>query len=256
MSKILIIEDDPTIRDELATLLESNGYEAASPKTFDDLIPTLTNSYVDLILLDINLPHLNGEVVLKELRQTSNTPVIMVTGQDTESDELLSMSYGADDYITKPYNPNLLLLRIAAVLRRTNQPISPHQPLKFHHLLYYLEKGELEVPSTNQTTTQTTNQHSTQTTTQHSGQNHPTKTDTPPQKISLSKNEMLIFSYLLENQNRIVSRTELMTLLWDNSSFLNDSTLSVTISRLRDKLTKAGLKNPIETHKGQGYLLS
>lgn len=218
MSKILIIEDDPKIRAELKTLLENNDYVVAALEDFSDVGAAILNSGADLVLLDINLPGINGEMVLKNLRKTFDIPVIMVTSKDTEMDEALSISYGADDFIAKPYNPNILLLRIGAVLKRSQTPTLEYQGLK-----YDASKGELS------------------------------KND---QKIALTKNEMLIFNYLLQNNNRIVSRSELMTLLWNNESYLNDSTLTTNISRLREKLAKIGVEDAIQTRKGQGYLLN
>ena len=119
MKKILIIEDDEVIRDELASLLQNSGYNSFIIYNFENSINEILEIKPDLVLLDINIPYINGELLLQNLRKKSNVPVIMVTSRNQESDEVLSMSYGADDYITKPYNPNILLLRIAAVLKRT-----------------------------------------------------------------------------------------------------------------------------------------
>ena len=118
MKKIMIVEDDKSIAMELEQLLNNSGYKAIVLKDFKNAKEEILNSNPDLILLDINIPYINGEMLLKELRKTSNVPVIMVTSKNTEVDEVLSMSYGADDYITKPYNPTILLLRIAAILKR------------------------------------------------------------------------------------------------------------------------------------------
>ena len=211
-----MIEDDLGMREELATLLENNGYEVLVVEDFGGVVEEILESEGDLVLLDINIPGMNGEMVLKRVREKSMVPVVMVTGKDTEMDEALSMSYGADDFVTKPYNPNILLLRIDAVLRRVKGVTG--KTVEFHGLNYFPEKGEIE-------------------------------------GVMLTKNERLVFSYLLDNRDRIVSRKEMMTLLWDNASFLNDATLSVTVSRLRDKLDKLGLKEVIETRRGQGYIL-
>lgn len=217
--KILIVDDDESLCAELVKLLEQNGYEVEVLDDLGEILERVKQVKPDLILLDINLPQLSGENLLREIRRELAMPVIMVTGQDTEADELLSMSYGADDFVTKPYNPNILLLRIEAVLRRAAGAGVGKRQIKFHEFIYDPEKGELE-------------------------------------GTVLTKNERLIFNYLLENKERIVKRRELMTLLWDNASYLNDATLSVTISRLRDKMEKLGLTGVIETRKGQGYILA
>lgn len=120
MKSVFIIEDDISVREELFILLNNAGYNTKVLTTFDNVVQDILDFKPDLVLLDINIPGLNGEVVLLNLRKRSDVPVIMVTSRNTESDEVLSMSYGADDYITKPYNPNVLLLRIGAVLKRTS----------------------------------------------------------------------------------------------------------------------------------------
>ena len=118
MKKILIIEDDEAIRSELQKLLTNSGYEAQITDTFSNVKEQIGKIKPDLILLDINLPELNGEVILKEIRKESDIPVVMVTSRTSEVDEVLSMSYGADDFITKPYNPTVLLLRIQNIFKR------------------------------------------------------------------------------------------------------------------------------------------
>lgn len=219
MKNIFIIEDDVSVREELFILLSNAGYNAKVLTEFDNVVQNIIDFKPDLVLLDINIPGLNGEVVLLNLRKRSNVPVIMVTSRNTESDEVLSMSYGADDYITKPYNPNVLLLRIGAVLKRTSVSDLP----KYRNLDINMQKGIIS-----------------------NGKD----------EVILTKNEMIIFNYLLINQSRIVSRDELMTELWDNDEYINDNALSVNISRLRGKLKEVGVENPIETRKGIGYILA
>lgn len=123
MKRILLIEDDTALREELAVLLKNAGYETRSVTDFRNVIQQIKESISDLILLDVNLPGTNGETLLRELRCDSDTPVIMLTSRTDEIDEVLSMSYGADDYITKPYNPTILLLRITAVLRACSESL-------------------------------------------------------------------------------------------------------------------------------------
>lgn len=219
MKKILIVEDDRAICRELTELLRNAGYEALALEDFSDAANQILQVRADLVLLDINIPFLNGELVLQEIRRESDVPVIMVTSRTSETDEVLSMSFGADDYITKPYNPTILLLRIAAVFRRAERTDGS---LSYRDLKVQSGKGVLSRGA---------------------------------EELSLTKNEMIIFSYLLHNQNKIVSRDELMTDLWDNSEFVNDNTLTVNISRLRTKLAEFGYPDVIETRKRQGYIL-
>lgn len=219
MAKIMIIEDDEAISNELKELLENSGYEAIILKDFNNSLGEILECLPDLILLDINIPYINGESLLQNLRKKSNIPVIMVTSRNSEIDEALSISYGADDYITKPYNPNILLLRIGAVLKRTNyvSNILTYKDIKVNTQNGVLKRNDME--------------------------------------IVLTKNEMIIFGCLLTHQNEIVTRDELMTLLWNNEEFINDNALTVNISRLRNKLKEIGFKDAIDTRKGQGYIL-
>ena len=219
MKKILIIEDEEIIRSELKTLLENSGYEVLTLEKFDNTKEYIKNIKADLILLDINLPNINGEILLKEIRKESNVPVIMVTSRTGEVDEVLSISYGADDYITKPYNPTILLLRIQNIFKRME---NNRDDLFYDDIIVNPKKGILEKNG---------------------------------KMLELTKNEMIIFTYLLSNRGRIVTRDDLMTDLWNNNEFINDNALTVNISRLRSKLQDFGLENKIETRKGQGYKL-
>ncbi|MFR7674423.1 MAG: response regulator transcription factor [Clostridia bacterium] len=219
MKKILIIEDEETIRNELKTLLENFGYKVLMLEKFTNAKEDIKSMTLDLILLDINLPNINGEMLLKEIRKESNIPVIMVTSRVCEVDEVLSMSYGADDYITKPYNPTILLLRIQNIFKRME---NNRDDLFYDDIVVNPKKGILEKNG---------------------------------KVLELTKNEMIIFTYLLNNRGRIVNRDDLMTDLWNNNEFINDNALTVNISRLRNKLQDFGLENKIETRKGQGYKL-
>ena len=215
----MIIEDETTLRDELSVLLKNAGYEPIAVTDYSNVSEQMKSANSDLILLDINLPNVNGETLLQDFCKSSDTPVIMLTSRTTEIDEVLSMSYGADDYITKPYNPTILLLRISAVLKRSAK-VGAVQI--YHDVEVSTVKGSLTRNGSEQI---------------------------------LTKNEMIIFQQLLDRQGEIVTRDELMTALWDNDEFVNDNALSVNVSRLRGKLAELGLPEAIETRKKQGYVL-
>ncbi len=220
----MIIEDEELICEELSKLLKKNNYETVVLKNFQNAIPEILEISPDLILLDIKIPYIHGEALLQNLRKESNIPVIMVTSINSEIDEALSISYGADDYITKPYNPNILLLRIKAVLKRTKNNYSQNgRNLTYKELTFDLQKGTIKKKNI---------------------------------EIELTKNEMIIFSCLLNHQNKIVTREELMTALWDNAEYVNENALTVNISRLRNKLKEIGYVDAIDTRKGLGYILS
>jgi len=233
MFKILIIEDDKSIRDGLTSLLLSSNYLPLTLEMDQITVDKIKESKPDLILLDINLPEINGRDFIRQIRKDLNTPIIMVTSQNTEMDEALSISYGADDFITKPYNPTILLLRIAAILRRAN---SVSDTMIYRNLQVDFKKGVISKINSNS--------------------KNISADRSKKQTIELTKNELLIFRTLLFNQERIVSRNELMTELWDNCEYINDNALTVNISRLRDKLEKLGEKDTIETRKGLGYILN
>ena len=209
--KILIIEDDLELREELKVLLDNNGYQGIILKDFKNAL--------EEILLDIKIPFLNGQQLLKKLREKSTIPVIMVTSKDSEIDEILALSYGADDYITKPYNPTILLLHIEAVFKRLHkaEPKLTYQNIRVNLMKSTLEKDD--------------------------------------QELLLSKNEMGIFYYLLMNQGKIVTRDDIMNYLWGTDKFIDDNTLTVNMTRLRKRLEKIGLFDVIETRRDQGYML-
>ena len=220
MKRILILEDDESIRDEIVILLNTSGYIAETIQKFDNSVEDILKASPDMVLLDINLPIKNGKDILREVRQVSDVPVIMVTSSDAERDELVSMGYGADDYITKPYNPTLLLLRIGNIFKRIggSSEVVDYRGVRIDFRRGMIISGE-------------------------------------GTEMVLSKNEMLIMSFLYNHKGQIVSRDDLMTDLWNNSEYLNDNALTVNISRLRGKLADVGIENAIETRKGQGYIL-
>ena len=219
MKKIFIVEDDKSICMELVEILENEGYAASYLTDFEHSKEEILAAGADLILMDINIPGINGRNLLKEIRKESDIPVIMVTSRTSEMDEVLSMSYGADDYITKPYNPTILLLRIAAVLKRME---GSQNAASYRGAEVNFSKGTIRLGEKEQV---------------------------------LTKNEMIIFQRLISSKDKIVSRDEIMTDLWYNEEYVNDYALTVNISRLRTKLSELGLPDAIETRKKQGYRL-
>lgn len=222
MQKILIVEDDEKLRNELEIFLNNNGYQVATLKKFDNTIKDILNINPDLILLDINLPGTDGEYVCKEIRKQSNMPIIIVTSRDNEVDELVSINYGADHYITKPFNIQILLAKISSLLRRVNGNNESKEKIKAKDFVLNISNSTIEKNG---------------------------------KIIELTKNEYKILKYLIENRGKIVSREDIMDSLWESDSFIDDNTLSVNITRLRNKLEELDLKEIIETKRGQGYIL-
>ena len=222
MQTILIIEDDEKLRCELETFLNKNGFVATSLKKFDNAVEDILKIQADLLLLDINLPYTDGEFICKEIRKTSNVPIIMVTSRDSEMDELLSLNYGADQYVTKPYNIQILLAKIVGLLKRNQN--AGNNPDK-------IDCGEFVLNTAGRIIEKEDN------------------------KVELTKNEYKILEYLVIHRQQVISRDEIMDYLWESEEFVDDNTLNVNIKRLRTKLEELGLINQIETRRGQGYLL-
>lgn len=222
MSKILIVEDDKKLREELKIFIEKHGYNVEMLEKFDNTIEDSLNVKPDLILLDINLPYVDGEYICKEIRKVSNVPIIIVTSRDNELDELLSINNGADQYVTKPYNIQILLAKIERLLKRSYNSNVDQDKINCGNFILNISKSTIEKENNS---------------------------------LELTKNELKILYFLVLNKEKIVSRNEIMDYLWDSESFVDDNTLTVNINRLRTKLEEIGLQGIIETKRGLGYIL-
>ena len=220
-NKIFIIEDEEKIRLELSTFLNRYGYETSYSTDFENIVDISLKEEPDIILLDINLPYYDGYYICREIRRKSNVPIIVVTSRNSEVDELMSMNLGADDFITKPYNTQILLARIASIIRRTYQNLDS-EVFEFKCLKYNMSTSEMTFDN---------------------------------KKCELTKNESKILFTLMKNKERIVSRNDLMKALWQDDEFVDDNTLTVNINRLRKKLEEIGAVDYIQTRRGQGYIL-
>ena len=221
MQKIMIIEDDPAIREELALLLENEGYTTLVITRFTDIPAQAAQEHPNLILLDIGLPGKDGFSLCAALRKAVPAPVIFITSRDAGADEVRALSLGGDDYITKPYSVPVLLARIKAVLRRSGEPEQAD----------LLEAGELRLSLTKGVVS--------------SGR----------KAVELSRNELQILACLMAHTGQIVSRADLIDALWDSQIYIDDNTLSVNMTRLRGKLAQIGLPDAIKTRRGMGYQL-
>ncbi|MBA4509141.1 response regulator transcription factor [Clostridium sporogenes] len=222
MKKILIIEDDEVIREELQNFLIKYGYEVKAPIDLNNIIKYVENEHANLILLDINLPLYDGYYICREIRKTSDVPIIIVTSRDSDVDELMSINLGADDFITKPYNTEILLARITNILKRTYGNLKTNNILNYRDFNLNLSNATVMYKD---------------------------------KSLELTKNEVKILSYLINNKGNIVKRDLLMEYLWKSDYFVDDSTLTVNINRLRKKLQEIGIENPIETRRGLGYIM-
>ena len=222
MFTIMVVDDNEQLQNEIGNLLIANGYSILKPKDFNKISQIVKESSPDLILLDINLPNDDGFKICTEIRSFSNIPIIFITSINTNIDELMSITLGGDDFITKPYNTQILLARINALLKRAYPNNSNMDVIEYNGLTLNILSSTIE----------------------HDQKN-----------IELTKNELKILYYLLINKGKIVSRVDIMEYLWDSSMFVNDNTLTVNITRIRNKIEEIGLKDFIKTKRGQGYII-
>ena len=218
MAQIFVVEDDAAIRDELLEVLERNGFETACCLAFDRVVEDILVADPDLVLLDLTLPGTDGQFICRELREKSSVPIVVLSSRVTEIDEVMSMTMGADDFVSKPYSSRVLIARISALLRRVGAAES--SSLK-HNGLELDPARSLAFANGKQ--------------------------------VELTKNEMRILSLLMSKAGTIVSRDAIMRDLWDSDAFVDDNTLTVNINRLRSTLEKIGVTGYLTTHRGRGY---
>lgn len=221
MAKIFLIEDDRSLREQLMFYLQGYGYQCVASNDFSDIINLVLLEKPDLVLLDINLPEQDGYHICREIRKESMVPIIVVTSRATDLDELMSINLGADDFITKPYNTQILLARITALLRR-QESINNMQKFEHNGLVFLGDQGVVEYCG---------------------------------RQAELTKNERCILQLLFKHKGKIVARDAFMEELWQSDEFIDDNTLTVNVNRLRRKLAELGASNVISTHRGQGYRL-
>lgn len=220
MERVIIVEDEEKIRHELQLFLERNGYEVVAIEDFNNLVSAILECHGDLVLLDINLPLNDGMHICKELRKVSSVPIMMLTSRISELDELISLNNGADQYITKPYNMQVLLARIRGLLRRNHQGY--HETMDCGYFFLHTTTHTVEANGV---------------------------------VVELTNNEYKILECLAQNRGKIVPRESLMNFLWDSDVFVDDNTLNVNIGRLRHRLMEIDAGDCIETKRGVGYLL-
>ncbi len=222
MYKIMLVEDDSVICDEITSLLSRWGYEVRSVVDFTSVTAEFADFSPQLVLMDISLPFYNGYYWCSEIRKLSRTPIMFVSSSSDNINIVMAMNMGGDDFISKPFSPDVLAAKIQALLRRSYdfQPLS--SLLEHKGAILNLADTTLTV-----------------------GQN----------KVELTKNEFRILQLLFEKKGSVVPREEIMKRLWNSDCFIDDNTLTVNMTRLRKKLEEAGAVDFISTKKGIGYLL-
>ncbi|SHI45781.1 response regulator transcription factor [Lutispora thermophila] len=223
MYKIMIIEDDKKLQELIRSHLEKYGYETCTVKDFSDIKKEFINNNPNLILMDINLPYFDGFYWCREIRTVSKVPIIFISARDSDMDQVMAIENGGDDYITKPFSYDLLIVKIKGVIRRVYGEYSENNHMEIFEvdgLYMHINKNIVE----------------------YNGK-----------KVELSSKEFLLLYSLLKNVNNIVSREQLLEILWNDIDFVDDNTLSVNMTRLRKRLEDIGIVDAIETKRGQGY---
>ena len=220
--KLLIVEDDDRLRTELARFFSMHGYEAKELTDYENLEESILGAEGDLLLLDIGLPVTDGMFLCRSLRKKTSLPVVIITSQNTEMNELLCMNYGADDFIAKPFNPQILLAHVEAVLKRSRGREQEEDRLDCGGFWLNISRSTISDSM---------------------------------QEIELTRNESRILFSLARNRGKILSRDQIINDLWDSELFVDDNTLTVNMTRLRAKLELLGKAQAIRTKRGQGYLL-
>ena len=217
--KIFVVEDEIEICKELSVLLQKYGYAYESSTDFAHITDHILKAEADLVLLDINLPYQDGYTICREIRKQSDIPIIVLTSRNTDFDDLMSLNFGAADFISKPYNAQVLLARIQKILKRTYEAqvnsVLIHKGLTINLLKATASYGDKEV--------------------------------------DLTKNELGILRLLVVNKGNVIPRDAIIDELWQSDEFIDENTLNVNIVRLRKKLSEIGAPDYLETKRGLGY---
>lgn len=220
MHKILLVEEDEVIRQQVKKILEQWEYEVVLVEDFMEVLSLFVKEEPHLVLMDIGLPLFNGYHWCQEIRKVSKVPIMFLSSRDQAMDIVMAINMGGDDFVTKPFDQNVLLAKIQGLLRRSYEFGKDQSLLEYMGVILNLKAMDLVYQG---------------------------------EVVSLTKNEFQILQVLFERSGNIVSREDLMKELWNSDFFIDDNTLSVNVARLRKKLEAVGLKDFIETKKGVGY---
>lgn len=223
MPKIMIVEDEATIRELLAEELQKWNFETIGTTNFNQVLEDFQREDPQLVLLDINLPVFDGYYWCQKIRETSKVPIIFISSRNTNMDMIMAMNMGADDFVTKPFQLDVLIAKINALLRRSyNYSEAGSELLSHNGITLNVDNGSMEIKG---------------------------------ETIDLSKNEYRLLYILVKKHGKILTREKLLRALWEDERFVDDNTLTVNINRLRKKIEQAGIEGYIETKVGQGYIV-
>lgn len=221
MNKIIIVEDNEFLSNQIAKMLARYSYEICEVKDFKNITEYVLQENADLVLLDINLPYYDGFQILREIREKSEVPVIIISARSSDVEQIMGLEFGADDYVIKPFNLEILHAKIRSHLRRHKS--NNHQEFVIGNSKLNVSNFTLQVVD---------------------------------EKIELTKNECKLLMILVDNLHSYVSRELLLSEIWDEETFVDDNTLNVYISRLKSKLISYGSNMEIVTKRGYGYMLT
>ncbi|KAF1295582.1 DNA-binding response regulator [Enterococcus sp. JM4C] len=223
MAKIMVVEDEAVIRQLLMEELEKWQFTSFGTTDFNQVVADFEQEEPQLILLDINLPVYDGYYWCQKIRELSKVPIIFISSRNTNMDMIMAMNMGADDFVTKPFQLDVLIAKINALLRRSYNYVENANEMMTHNgITLNVDNGSMEIAG---------------------------------ETIDLSKNEYRLLYILMKQHGKILTREKLLRALWDDERFVDDNTLTVNINRLRKKIQQAGLENYIETKVGQGYIV-
>lgn len=224
MYKILIIEDDNIIAERLTEELSKWGYDTRTVGDFGNILKCFAEFSPDMVLLDISLPFYDGYYWCRSIREVSGVPIIFMSGAGDNMNIVMAMNMGADDFIVKPFNMDVMVAKVQALIRRTYEfsPASNNAVIEHGGIILNMTDASLSFEG---------------------------------RKIGLTKNEYMILEILMRNKGRIISREDIMTKLWEDETFIDENTLTVNMSRLRRKLADENISDLIKTKKGMGYII-
>lgn len=226
MYNIMIVEDDPKIAEHLSSYLEKYGYNVTKVTDFSHVMADFNKHKPNLVLLDINLPSYDGYYWCRQIRKASICPVIFISARVGEMDQVMAIENGGDDFITKPFHPEIVMAKIRSQLRRAYGEYAiqaDEHMLEVEGLQLFPERLELNFNG---------------------------------KQVSLSKNESAIMESLMERYPRVAGREDLLEKLWDDQAYVDENTLNVNITRVRKKLKSVGIEGAVDTVRGAGYRLS
>lgn len=223
MYKIMTVEDDLRLCEEIQEALLKWGFNPVKVKNFEDILNEFVQNKPELVIMDINLPCFDGFYWCQKIREISKVPIIFLSSRNTNMDIIMAVQMGGDDFVTKPFSIDILVTKLHAMLRRTySYGENLGDVLECRGVILNINDSTLS----------------------YNGN-----------KIELTKNELKILLLLMKNIGKIISRDRIMRILWDDDTFINDNTLTVNVNRLRKRLEDIGIKDFIETKKGQGYVI-